>query len=419
MASIGESENNLDQAGEAEHLVSGDDPSAAATANKAPEHSPAEANDAVVTPNIPQQLPVVDVVDLDWNSLRIDDRAGTLRSRRSEIVPRLEELFGQPNGPGMLFDQCRTSGKDKVLQLTEFENSHALWFIGDLHGDLLALEAAIALIKRRSDREPDTSRIVFLGDLFDDEGFGLEVLLRIFDLICDHPARICILAGNHDEALSYDGRKFNSSVSPSDFSDFLNAHLDDDWIVRAGQLSIRLFVSAPRALFFPDGLLAAHGGFPLADLQVRLRSSGNWNDTDCLTDFVWTRAHPTARKKLPNRYTRGCQFGYEDFRDFCEFARSLGRPVSHMVRGHDHVEERFAFYPAYAAHPILTTVALSRRLSREFLGPYERAPTVGLYVEGCLPQVFRLHIPADLIQAAYPLSPEDRPDDPQSAGAKS
>ena len=73
-----------------------------------------------------------------------------------------------------------------------------------------------------------------------------------------------------------------------------------------------------------------------------------------------------------------------------------------MVRGHDHVEERFAIYPAYGAHPILTTVALSRRLSREFLGPYERAPTAARYVEGGLPQVFSLHVPADLIRSVYP-----------------
>ena len=59
-------------------------------------------------------------------------------------------------------------------------------------------------------------------------------------------------------------------------------------------------------------------------------------------------------------------------------ASSLGRPVTHMVRGHDHVEQRFAIYPAYGATPILTTVALSRRLSRELFGSYERTPTVAL-----------------------------------------
>ncbi len=48
-----------------------------------------------------------------------------------------------------------------------------LWFIGDLHGDLLTLEAALALIDRESDREGHgPARIVLLGDLFDDGGYG-------------------------------------------------------------------------------------------------------------------------------------------------------------------------------------------------------------------------------------------------------
>jgi hypothetical protein len=73
-----------------------------------------------------------------------------------------------------------------------------------------------------------------------------------------------------------------------------------------------------------------------------------------------------------------------------------------MVRGHDHVEERYAIYPAYQAHPVLTTVALSRRLSRERFGPYERAPTLAKVVEGALPQVIRLHIPPEIIRDVYP-----------------
>ena len=291
---------------------------------------------------------------------------------------------------------------DKAIRVAHVGNENALWFIGDLHGDLLALEAALLLIRSHAARRCEKSRIIFLGDLFDDEGFGLEVLLRVFEVILENPSLVCIVAGNHDEALGHDGTRFTSSVSPSDFSDFLNNNLGDEWIARAGKLAIRFFTLAPRALFFPDGLLVAHGGFPLTDLHSQLQNTGDWNDPACLSDFVWTRAHPTARKKIPNRFSRGSQFGYEDFAAFCSLASCLGRPVTHMVRGHDHVEQRFAIYPAYSAHPVLTTVALSRRFSREFLGPYERAPTVALYVEGGLPQVFRLHVPADLIAEVYP-----------------
>ena len=91
---------------------------------------------------------------------------------------------------------------------------------------------------------------------------------------------------------------------------------------------------------------------------------------------------------MPNRFTRGSQFGHEDFANFCFVASSLGRSVTHMVRGHDHVEDRYFDYPAYKAYPILTTVGLSRRLSREFIGTYERVPTVALYTKYSDPRYF-------------------------------
>jgi hypothetical protein len=277
-----------------------------------------------------------------------------------------------------------------------------LWIIGDLHGDLLALEASLVQIHREVEPDSAPPRIIFLGDFVDDEGFGLEVLVRLFELIVEAPQRVCVIAGNHDEALSYDGSRFASSVSPSDFADFLNANLHDEWVARAGKVALRLTAHAPRALFFSDGLLVAHGGFPLTDLHPALEAKRDWNDPACLSDFVWARAHPKARRKMPNRFSRGSQFGYGDFADFCALTARLGRPITHLVRGHDHVEQRYAIYPAYHAHPVLTTVALSRRLPREGFGPHERAPTLARVVPGALPQVYQLYPPAALINEVFP-----------------
>jgi hypothetical protein len=346
---------------------------------------------------------VVDIRELDWQAIRSAVDPAAIRARMRVIVERMETLLDTAHGPGLLFDADRTHPEDRAIKVSDLDTARPLWIVGDLHGDLLALEAALALIEEGGVRKAETSpRIVFLGDLFDDAGFGLEVLLRVFELIVDTPELICILAGNHDEALSYDGVRFASSVEPSDFTELLNANLAHEWMERAGKLAVRLFSRAPRALFFPDGMLVAHGGFPLADLHPKLVEKGNWNDPACLCDFVWTRAHPTARKKLPNRFSRGSQFGYEDFAVFCAVATGLGRPVTHLVRGHDHVEERYAVYPAYHAHPVLTTVALSRRLARERIGSYERVPTVVRILERALPQVHRLHIPGNIIRAIYP-----------------
>jgi hypothetical protein len=346
---------------------------------------------------------ITDVHDLDWDAVRDAVSRSVDRSRMRMTVEAFEALLDQAGGPGLLFDRDRADAHDQAIQVGEVDPTAPLWIIGDLHGDVLALEGALALIGRWSDDTlTSPPNIVLLGDLFDDEGLGLELLLRVFELILAFPGRICVLVGNHDEALSYDGSRFASSVSPGDFADFLNANIAHEWIERAGKLAVRFFAQAPHALFLPDGLLIAHAGFPLTDLHAQLEQSGNWNDAACLSDFTWTRAHPTARKKMPNRFTRGSQFGREDFTAFCELSTRMGRPVTHLVRGHDHADDRYITYPAYTTHRMLTTVALSRRLPRESSGPYERVPTLARYIPGSLPELYRLHIPADLINSVFP-----------------
>ena len=349
--------------------------------------------------------PPVAVRDLDWQAIRSAVRPEPLRERMHDTVARMENLLDRAAGPGMLFDADRADANDRAIRTSASDDSRPRWIIGDLHGDLLALEASLALIRRESSAKNGPPDLIFLGDFVDDEGLALEVLLRVFELILEAPERVCVLAGNHDEALAHDGKRFSSSVSPSDFSESLNAHLSDAGVERTGKLTLRLTAHAPRALFLPQGLLIAHGGFPLVDLHPRLAETGDFNDAACLSDFVWARQHPKARRKIPNRFVRGSQFGYEDFADFCALATRLGRPVTHMVRGHDHVEERYAVYPAYREHPILTTVALSRRLPREGFGPYERAPTLVRVGSADLPQVHRLHPPAELIRDVFPEPP--------------
>ncbi len=361
-----------------------------------------DAESVPPVPPVPAVPNVVDVHDLDWDFIGASLAPDSIRARMHDTVERLESLLDSGRGALMLFDEYRQTSSDRVIGVDELSDE-PLWFIGDIHGDLLALQSALALIRREGEREnAGPARIVLLGDLFDDGGYGLETLLRVFELILESPQLVCLIAGNHDESLGYDGARFTATVSPADFSDFLNANLAHEWIGRAGKLAIRLAATAPRALFFPDGLLVAHGGFPLSDLHAALAEGLDWNDARCLVDFVWTRAHPRARKKLPNRVSRGSQYGYEDFAAFCAAATGRGRPVTHMVRGHDHVEERYEIYPAYAETPVLTTVALSRRLGRELFGPYVRVPTVARWSRGLLPQVHRLHIPEQMIRGCYP-----------------
>ena len=125
---------------------------------------------------------IEDVHDLDWQS-------GTpcpdpLIDRGCATVEGFEVVLDQAGGPGLLFDGDRADAHDQAIQVGEVDPTAPLWIIGDLHGDVLALEAALALIGRWSDDAMTSPpNIVLLGDLFDDDGLGLELLLRVFDLI--------------------------------------------------------------------------------------------------------------------------------------------------------------------------------------------------------------------------------------------
>ncbi|HEX6371908.1 MAG TPA: metallophosphoesterase [Longimicrobium sp.] len=354
-------------------------------------------------PSAPAEVPYLNVLEvrgMDWQAVR-DAVANPAAGERAErIIARMEERLAGGGPLGLAFEEYAAGPDDRAIHIGERWPLSEVWFIGDLHGDLLALEAALRHIDRSGGGAD--ARIVFLGDLFDDGVHAAEVVLRVFELALDGPMRVTVVTGNHDEALAFADGRFQSTVLPSDFTDWLNANPEHPWAARLGQLIIRFFQRTPRALFFPDGLLVAHGGMPHTDLHADLARDGNWNDPRVLQDFVWLRAHPRARKRIPNRTTRGSEFGREDFAAFCALSRKLGRPIERMIRGHDHVEERFAIYPAWERHPALTINTLSHRLPREVFGDYERVPVVARWVRGELPEVRRLFVPAELIREVYP-----------------
>lgn len=379
---------------------------AAPVEDAAPE--PAETLEAQAVSPAPTEEPYLNVLEvrgMDWRAVR-DAVANPIGGERAErIIERMEERLAGGGPLGLAFEEYAAGPDDRAIQIGERWPLSEVWFVGDIHGDLLALESALQHIDRSGGGAD--ARVVFLGDLFDDGVHAAEVVLRVFELVLDGPMRVTVLAGNHDEALAFADRRFTSTVLPSDFTDWLNANLQNPLAVRLGRLIIRFFQRAPRALFFPDGLLAAHGGVPHTDLHPGLLAGTDWNDPRVLQDFVWLRAHPRARKRIPNRTTRGSEFGREDFAAFCQVATRLGRPVERMIRGHDHVEERFAVYPAWARHPALTINTMSHRLPREVFGGYERVPVVARWVRGELPEVRRLPVPPELIHEIYPEPPRE------------
>ncbi|MEN6527886.1 MAG: metallophosphoesterase [Candidatus Polarisedimenticolia bacterium] len=335
-------------------------------------------------------------------ALALDEETRAERRRRAaEIAARLDAdaadgrlalaPFAEPVAPGGL-----------VLRGGEALRNREIWAIGDIHGDLLALECCAAAIERAAGDRPHV--VLLLGDLIDDGALSYDTMLRAMELLGDAPDRYALLAGNHDVALSYDEATgtFASDVEPGDLADDLDRMGEDEAVVAAGRAYVRLIARAPRALFLPDGTLAAHGGVPQRDLWDGLATPRDLDDALCRNDFVWCRASERARRRLPSRAMRGAEFGCEDFAEFCALASGrLGIPLGRMLRGHDHFEGRFCLYERYRTNPIVGVNALSRRLDRELFGAFARRPVVARWRAGEAIDVFPVAVPDAAVERLF------------------
>lgn len=277
-----------------------------------------------------------------------------------------------------------------------------LWIIGDVHGDLLSFRALVEFARLKSAIGGHTAALCFLGDFFDDGPFGHTVLYEVLKQdVLQNPA-FWFVVGNHDLALAWDATKncFTADVTPHDFADLLNSLPPDSPWRAFAQAAIRWFKTSRRALVLGDGTLVAHGGCVHADRLDLLGEPNGYNHPDVLEDLVWLRAHDTARRKIPNRTSRGCQFGVEDLANFlARISDVTGHSISRVIRGHDHVQERWASPSNYAGR-LLTLNAMSWQ-QRDPLGPFVRRPVIARYRTGESPELYQLEIPDEHVLRLY------------------
>ena len=276
-----------------------------------------------------------------------------------------------------------------------------LWFIGDLHGDILALDAALSYI----DTHSISPTIVFLGDLFDRFDYGLEVVMRVISLVIERPGKIFWLAGNHDDGLEYRDGKFLAGYRPDEFAVFLNGHKEyEDF----GKWLVKLMQQLPAVLFLPDGLFVAHGACPGPDLEKWVVPQPN------LIDKV------SSLEELENPDYLKCFIRYRFFNDVSPYAlpgfmtsmeRLTGFPVKRMLRGHDHCGETRHEFSQEA--PVLTISTLSTW----YLGVLEEpgdderprcmrkspitTPAIAKFRSDELPEVITLAIPRSVVEQFY------------------
>jgi len=352
-----------------------------------------------------------------------------LRIRRA--MPRLLEDLEQRLASSQVdFPLLQFGQKHKVARLSQDQvgDPRQWFFIGDLHGDFFALHT---LLQHAQTLRSDCS-ILFLGDMVDRGPLPLECIFLLLDWGLRHPGRLAWVAGNHDIAFSCNAQgMFTSIVSPAEFLTELNtSDLFAGTRQRMGQFFIEMASRLPRALLFPDGLLATHGGFPLVDLHPQGQAVADeqayldWLNTDaCLKDFTWTRIH-RAPRKIPDRYSSGSQYGYTDFDAFCRL-QPPWFPVTHMVTGHEHPLEGFDLHPSYKTHRALTLLGLGfDEYQPQSADKYSKRLYLGQGLAGTVPEVIEVPVhQGDLAMflGAPPVStaPAESPAVPPAATAAS
>jgi Calcineurin-like phosphoesterase len=183
-----------------------------------------------------------------------------------------------------LLGQALPSNAPRLVQLPP---DRPIIYIGDIHGDLDAVEAVFSQF-------PCTEYdLVFMGDVVDRGPDSRSVLTQIAQEKLKAPSSIHLLMGNH-EARSV------SSFRPAEFWDSLRKDESERLAHHLEKL--------PWAAWHPTGILATHGGIPdlpsreaidrieLGDDSWRAITWGDWVDRDSEQTGVGKRPSfgPTA-----------------------------------------------------------------------------------------------------------------------------
>ena len=273
--------------------------------------------------------------------------------------PALDQAISMLENPDTIPLMAYGKKEVAIIPLDQFSNPNDWYVIGDLHSDFYAFSNQLHWIKTNN----SNFKLIFLGDLIDRGPHAIEVFTLMLQTIHDYPGRVLWIAGNHDEAITLqETGQFWASVAPAEFTDLLNRK-DDLAEIRKklGMGFIEIANRLPRAAVFPDGLLITHGGFPLTDLQAKLtpedtsESRMAWlNSPESLQDFTWTRITDWP-KKIPNRTTKGCSYGFKDFASFCEATKDFfGFPINRLLTGHEHPANGSDPHVSWVDHSALT-----------------------------------------------------------------
>ena len=209
--------------------------------------------------------------------------------------------------------------------------------VGDAHGDLPALVAAVDAVRAKAAESGRGAFVIALGDAIDrgcDSAGCAAFLMRLARGLdpARKDARLLFVRGDHDLGLSWNPatRTFSSLVEPAEWAEELGALPPHDPEREVARAWIEFVLGSPAAVLLrgeAEGALLAHGAVPHADLLPRLKTLADLGSPECDRDFAWCRLS-SARRKIPNRASLFCDVGLDDLADALERIGEIAAPGS-------------------------------------------------------------------------------------------
>ena len=225
----------------------------------------------------------------------------------------------------------------------KFKTAYYLYFVGDLHGDLITAQNLVRKLERINStlHEKGTEKglkevglkLLFLGNYIDlcppyiDNG-GIKTLLFLLAAKVTYPDDIYLLRGNH-EAKEF--MEFNHYDLPDEVEDMFGEEMADEIIEEIGGI----FSGLPLFARTPNGIVASHAAFP----RGRVKPVGMFKttDADIISASVW--GSPRELEVDRGEISDECDFD-EEYLNI--FLNEMDRKV--LIRGHDKKASGYSMY---------------------------------------------------------------------------
>lgn len=326
---------------------------------------------------------------------------GRTLHRAFDAVQAANQLVG--SGPGAMGAEFRPIGR-RVLRLNEISEEEAFWIIGDVRGDVLALETVLAFIDEATGRGR-SPQIVFLGDLAAGTLGDAACLAIALERFAAAPSRTIFIAGDRELALTLENEKATDDRKPRGLADMPVADALQNSLRNLARAFSELIEKIPVAAICPDGMLLAHSALPRESILAAIENAQTLeSQPNVLRAFAFDRLHPRESQVIPSAISGE---GPAKPEDFAKSLQSLNRifeiPVVRMVRGHDAAPEGHRWFRNYGDGVLLTITTMADELPIE-IGGSRRKPSVARLKSKRL-RVVRFEIPESIAIVAQQIFP--------------